>query len=106
MVRDNDVQHAAVNAATPRTPPHAARSAILANTNLLSTIVTGNIYGLYNSRNKHKLGMLSDIASERNASVLLLTETHLIEEVRDVEIQINGFDHLLKLFCIAIILIF
>ena len=36
--------------------------------------------------------MLSDIASERNASLILLTETHLNEEVRDAEIQIDGFD--------------
>ena len=55
-------------------------------------IISGNINGLYNSRNKHKAGLLHDLANEVNAGIILLTETHLNEEIKDAEIDIAGFD--------------
>ena len=55
-------------------------------------IISGNIYGLYNSKNKHKTSMIHDLAEELEAGIIMLTESHLNEEVRDAEIKIHGFD--------------
>ena len=36
--------------------------------------------------------MLHDLAYEWNAGIIMLTESHLNEEVLDAEINIQGFD--------------
>ena len=50
------------------------------------TIISANIQGLYNRSGRYKLKMLSEISSEENACIIVLTESHLKEEVKDAEI--------------------
>ena len=57
------------------------------------TIISANIQGLYNRNGRYKLKMLSEISSEENACIIVLTESHLKEEVKDAEIKITIYDH-------------
>ena len=36
--------------------------------------------------------MLSDVASDMNAGIMLFTETHLNDQILDAEVQIKNFD--------------
>ena len=52
----------------------------------------GNICGLYPKTNKTKTNYLYDTASSENAKIIVLTESHLSSDVKDCEIQMDGFD--------------
>ena len=55
-------------------------------------IISGIIYDLYSSRIRHKTSKLHDLPEEINAGKIMLTESHLHEEIKDAEIKIDGFD--------------
>ena len=56
-------------------------------------ILFGNIRGIIPlSRNKTKLNYLTDICQVHSNDILILTESHLSEKVKDCEIKINDYD--------------
>ena len=56
------------------------------------SILSLNVQGIYTSNKEGKLGLLKDIAFETNAMVIALTESHLLQDIKDSEIKIEGYD--------------
>ena len=59
---------------------------------LKSGFLFGNICGLYPKSNKTKVDYLSDSAFIEGANILCLTESHLLDEIKDCEVKILGYD--------------
>ena len=51
-----------------------------------------NIAGIYAGNKTRKLGLLNDIANDRNAMIISLTESHLNEAIFDSEIKVDGYE--------------
>ena len=56
-----------------------------------SCILFGNVAGLYPSTNKVKVQYLGELANDKNAIIIALTESHLKSHILDAEISIPGF---------------
>ena len=52
----------------------------------------GNIEGLQPRKKRYKVGMIKEMAIEKNAQIISLTETHLNNEILDAEVNIEGFN--------------
>ena len=51
-----------------------------------------NAAGIYASNRTFKLGLLGEIASNINTMVIAITDFHLQDYVKDVEIKLSGYD--------------
>ena len=51
-----------------------------------------NVAGIYASKRTFKLGLLGEIASNRNTMIIAITESHLQDYVKDAEIKLSGYD--------------
>ena len=56
-----------------------------------SSILYGNIAGLYPRTNKLKVKLLEERAKVNNTCVIALTESHLKSYIFDAEVQIEGY---------------
>lgn len=56
-----------------------------------NTYIIANINGLYTKSKPYKIPMIRDIAIDKSASIISLTESHLNPDVRDAEIEIEGY---------------
>ena len=56
-----------------------------------SSILYGNIAGLYPRTNKLKVKLLEERAKVNNTCVIALTESHLKSYILDAELQIEGY---------------
>ena len=56
----------------------------------LSTMIQANIRGLNPEMSHSKIEYLNDLASDKNAIIIAITESHLSEGVLDSEISIKG----------------
>ena len=56
-----------------------------------SSIIFGNIAGLYPNTNKVKVKFLAEKAEERNSIIIALSESHLKSKILDAEIHIPGY---------------
>ena len=56
-----------------------------------SSIIFGNIAGLYPKTNTVKVKFLAEKAEERNSFIIALTESHLKSQVLDAEVNIPGY---------------
>ena len=54
-------------------------------------MIFGNIWGLKPGIRDNKIEYISLIASQNNAAMIALTESHLKERINDYEIHIDGF---------------
>lgn len=57
----------------------------------ITTILNLNVATLYPRKMKTKVRLLSELAAEENAFAILLTETHLKEEICAAEVHMEGF---------------
>ena len=56
-----------------------------------NSIIMGNIAGLRSQKRRYKTKMINELATERNAQIICLTESHLNIEILDAEINMSGF---------------
>ena len=56
-----------------------------------SSIIFGNVAGLYPRTNNVKVQYLGEVAEESNAIIIALTESHLKSQILDAEVHIPGF---------------
>ena len=57
----------------------------------IGNIIFGNIRGLKPLCNGTKIDLISDLANISNSDFMILTESHLKDEIQDCEIAIDGF---------------
>ena len=57
-----------------------------------NSVIMGNIEGLKPRNKRYKVGMIKEMAIEKNAQIISLTETHLNNEILDAEVNIEGFN--------------
>ena len=58
---------------------------------LLQSIVTGNIRGLNPGVNYSKIEYLSDLADNNGSYINSITESHLSDSISDYEVAIDGW---------------
>ena len=59
----------------------------------LSTMISANIRGLNPGMKYSKIEYLNDLASDKNAIIIAITESHLCESILDSKISIKGWAH-------------
>ena len=58
---------------------------------LAGRLLTGNIWSISTGKSKHKVGVLERLASETDARVVGLSESHLTKDMQDGEIKMTGY---------------
>ena len=73
-------------------PSNRSDTSIYETSNKTIKLIYTNIQGLYTGKDiRRKINYLSDICTDDDIKIIILTESHLKNEIKDEEIKINNF---------------